>query len=322
MGGLFSKPKPSVQEAPEKINIAGPTGTATFGNFDEEGNFVADPSIITQQTVESPQQQALREQQEKLALELGGQLGGDLTQVRGSDVVQGFVPQANKLRRGLTGFPEIDASSRFDPSQLQSVGGDFSADAARQEQATFQRATNLLSPQFEQQKEDLAQELANRGIPLTSKAGERELDRLERSQGGQLENLALSSVGQGRAEQERLARLGLATRGQQFGEQATQAGVGLQEIGLGQAQRGQEFSEKEREFQASLQRQLALANLEAQQRAQQIAEVQGTGLLGTPFQPTPVSSLAGASRGATQGGAGFGLVGTLGGAALGNPGLF
>ena len=315
--GLFSKAKPSVAEAPEKINISSPTGSTQFGSFDEQGNFIADPNIITQQTTESASQQALRENQERLALELGGQLGGDLQQVRGSDVVQGFVPQANKLREGLQDFPDINASSQFDPSQLQSIGGDFSADAATQEQATFDRASNLLAPDFEQQKEDLAQQLANRGIPLTSKAGERELDRLERSQGSQKENLALSSVSAGRQEQERLAQLGLATRGQQFGEQATQAGVGIQEIGLGQQARQIEFGEKEAEFQASLQRQLALANLEAQKRAQQVAEVQGTGLLGTPFQPTPVTSLSGQSTGAQQAGAGFGILGQVGGAFAG-----
>lgn len=318
MGGIFSKPKPATTEPPEKINISGPTGSTQFGNFDPEtGEFIADPDIITQRTQESPQQQAIREQQEQLALNLGSQVGGTLQQPRTAKEIRDRVPFAKQLADNLSGFQEAGvASGQFDSSQLQTIGGDFSADASRQEEATFKRAQNLLSPTFEQQREDLAQQLANQGIPVTSKAGERELNRLDRSQGGQLENLALSSVGAGRGEQERLARLGLSTRGQQFGEQATKAGVGIQEAGLAAQQRAQELQERDLEFQRSLQKQLSLSNLEAQQRAQQVAEVQGTGLLSTPFRPTPITSLGGGSTGATAGGAGFGLLGTLGGAAL------
>lgn len=318
MGDLFSSADPSVTPPPEKINIAGPTGSATFGTFDEAGNFIPDPGIITQLTEESEFQQALRAEQERSQLGLAGQIGRDpLTQVRGTEGIREFVPRAKDLRAGLSEFQEAGvASGQFDPSGLQAIGGDFSADALRQEQATFQRASNLLSPEFDQQREDLEQALANKGIPVTSKAGERELNRLERSQGAQLENLALSSVGAGRGEQERLERLGIATRGQQFGEQATQAGVGIQEAGLAASQRGQELSERNLEFQNALQRQLAFANLEAQQRAQQIAETQGTGLLGTPFQPTPVTSLGAGSTGATPSGPGFEILGAaIGGAA-------
>jgi len=342
MGG---SPDPAVTPPPEKINIQTPTGSTTFGTFDEAGNFIPDPGLVTQLTEESISQQQLRELQEGLGIDLAGQLGGELVAPRSADEIRGRVPFATQLADDLSGFQQADiaqlggvdfgaGASQFGGA-LPELGGDFGGLAASAEQATFQRAQNLLAPQFQQQREDLSQSLANRGIPINSEAAQKELNRLDASQGTQFENLALSSVAGGRAEQERLSQLELAQRGQLFGEQATQAGVGLQQAGLesqfalgvgGQelaaqqlaaAQRGQELGERDLEFQRSLEKQLALSNLEAQQRAQQVAEVQGTGLLGTPFQPTPITAISAGSTGATPANPLISALGTIGGAAAG-----
>jgi len=345
MGSLFSSPKPSQTPAPEKINIQTGQGSTTFGTFDEQGNFVPSPDIVTQLTELSPEQQQLQTGQEQLALDLQGQLGGELQRPRSADEIRGRVPFASDLQKGLPEFRGIDVAGlqQVDTQRgqqqftggLPELGQDFGALAQSAEQATFQRGRNLLDPGFEESRTRLAQDLANRGIDVTSRAGQKELDRLERSQGGQLENLALSSVGAGRQEQERLSRLQLGQRGQLFGEQATQAGIGLstsqleaqlraqglneQQVAaqVAASQRAQTFGERQSTLEQSLQKQLALSNLEAQQRAQQVAEVQGTGLLGTPFQPTPITSLGRGSTGATPGGAGFDILGKAAGAFAG-----
>jgi len=341
MGSLFSSPKPSQTPPPEKINIRTPTGGTTFGTFDEQGNFIPSPDIQTQLTDLSPEQQALQTGQQDLALALQQQLGGQLQQPRTADEIRQRVPSATALSRDLPEFRDIDVAGlpqvnvqRAQESftgGLPELGQDFGALAESAEQATFQRGRNLLDPGFEETRTRLAQDLANRGIDPTSRAGVKELDRLERSQGTQLENLALSSVGVGRQEQERLSRLGLAQRGQLFGEQATEAGIGLStsqleaqlraqglseqqvQAQVAAQQRAQTFGERQTELEQSLQKQLALSNLEAQQRAQQVAEIQGTGLLGTPFQPTPITSLGAGSTGARPAGAGFDILGRAAG---------
>ena len=74
---------------------------------------------------------------------------------------------------------------------LPSVGGEDVT------QASFQRGRALLDPGFGTDRRRLEQQLADRGLPIGSEASNEALDRLERSQGTQLENLALSSVESG-----------------------------------------------------------------------------------------------------------------------------
>ena len=99
--------------------------------------------------------------------------------------------------------------------------GDLAGAAAPLEQATFERGANLLRPEFGRQRHDLEAALANRGIPMGSEAYENEANRLDRSQGNQWENLALSSVGAGRQEQSRLFGLEQAARQQGLSELLT-----------------------------------------------------------------------------------------------------
>jgi hypothetical protein len=86
---------------------------------------------------------------------------------------------------------------------------DFSADAQRVEQATYDRAMNLLRPQFEMDEERLQQRLVDQGLGNRNAAGSRELDDFSRRKGDVLTNLGLDSVRAGRAEQSRL--YGMAT---------------------------------------------------------------------------------------------------------------
>ena len=121
----------------------------------------------------------------------------------------------------------------FSPSGLPGLPGQdgFAALAQQLAQATYDRGYNMLEPRHDRDRSQMMTDLANRGLPTTSEAYTGAQDRLDRSQNQALENLTLESVGAGRQEQERLARLVMAMRGQKFGEQATGYGLNTGRMG-------------------------------------------------------------------------------------------
>ena len=74
--------------------------------------------------------------------------------------------------------------------------------------ATFQLGKQQLDPELKSQRETLALELANRGIPINSEAYNSAMNRLEQQQGSQLNQLSLQSqiAGIQTAEAQRQAR--------------------------------------------------------------------------------------------------------------------
>lgn len=118
----------------------------------------------------------------------------------------------------------------FEGLQGISGAGDLEGQGAGLEQATFQRGQNLLQPDMDRQRDQLTTQLANQGIPEGSEAYNEAVGRMERGQQSQLENLALSSVGAGRAEQTRLAGLEQGIRQQQIQERLTERGQPINEL--------------------------------------------------------------------------------------------
>jgi hypothetical protein len=201
-----------------------PQGTLEYGTIDAEGNFVPRPDAEGVRITESPFQQQFREQRESAALDLVSQLQG---------VQLGGFRSAADIQGGLQ-TPLL---------------GDFADDALRLEQETFEAGQRRLAPIIEQERRDLVQSLADRGIPLSSEAAQKELTRFDQSVGDRQQDLAFGAIEAGRVEQNRLASLTAALRGQEVNEQ------------------------------------LALANLEQQQRAQQFGELGALGGFAAPFQP-------------------------------------
>ena len=70
--------------------------------------------------------------------------------------------------------------------------------------ARFEQGRELLQPQFQQDRDRLSQQLADQGLPAGSEAHTRELNRLEQSQGRQLQELSFNAVQT--AEAQRAAR--------------------------------------------------------------------------------------------------------------------
>lgn len=77
------------------------------------------------------------------------------------------------------------------------------------QQATFDRALGLLSPELDRREAALHQRLANQGLPQASRAFGAEVGRFEDTSNRALQELALSSVLAGGAEETRMAQLAL-----------------------------------------------------------------------------------------------------------------
>ena len=189
MGGIFSKPKappapPSAAEnaAAQQVTQLTPQGNLIYGTY-VDGEFVPSNSHTAAMVEQTPFQEQMQGIYESLGLSLGGQY-----------------------------------SDQFGEQGLTELQTDFSGDAQRLEDATYQAAFSRMQPQFERQREQISQQLADQGIPMGSPAYEEEMRRVEENQNEQLSRLALDSVAMGRQEQSRLANLAATTRAQQYGE--------------------------------------------------------------------------------------------------------
>ena len=292
-----------------RLNTYGPYGAQVFGTMNEAGEFVANTGNDAIMVNETPFQKEQRERQQDLARQFGGLADDRLTNM--GDLSQPYaLPgtpeyQAGIDRSGLSpiqdysgnvasGFAGLDTSglpglrsgvdmsgmtgirSGVDMSGLQGIPGqgDFGAERTRMEDAMFNRQKRLMDPGFQQSRDRLSQDLANRGMPIGSEASNRALDRMDRSQGQAMADLTDRSVALGGQEQSRLFNQAMGVRGQQFGEQRTQTGLANaargQQFGeqqtqsaLANAARGQQFGEREAAFGAG-QAQAGFQNQSAQ----------------------------------------------------------
>lgn len=189
MGGIFSAPKgpppppsPEEQARAQQVTQLTPQGNLIYGTY-ENGEFVPSSGHTAAMVEQTPYQQQIQGIAEALGLNLGQQF-----------------------------------QQQFGEQGLTNLMTDFSQDASRLEDATYQAGLSRMQPQFDQQREQITQQLADQGIPMGSPAYEEEMRRLEENQNEQLSRLALDSVAMGRQEQSRLANLAAQTRAQQFGE--------------------------------------------------------------------------------------------------------
>jgi len=124
---------------------------------------------------------------------------------------QTYDPFTNTLTLNESDFTK---NQRLDQERLamelsRSLSGSLpSTDSEVVRNATFELGKRQLDPEMKSQREALATQLANQGIPINSEAYNSAMNRLERSQGEQLTNLSLQSQLQGiqTAEAQRSAR--------------------------------------------------------------------------------------------------------------------
>jgi len=176
-------------------------GSVLYGKYSDDGRFTPDYSHSSVQLIESPYQQQSRDMAERLSLQLANILGGNLS------------------------MPNYQSGINFDAINSLPKVSDFSADAKRVEDATFNRVADLLRPQFEQKRSQARQQLSNQGIPMGAEAYDTELSNIDKKQNETLQSAAQDAVAAGRAEQQRLFANALNTRQSQLNDQ-------LQTIGL------------------------------------------------------------------------------------------
>ncbi len=124
---------------------------------------------------------------------------------------QTYNPFTNTLTLNESDFTK---NQRLDQERLamelsRSLSGNLpTTDNEAVRNATFELGKRQLEPELKNQRDALARQLANRGIPIGSEAYNSEMNRLERSQGEQLNTLSLQSQLQGiqTAEVQRAAR--------------------------------------------------------------------------------------------------------------------
>ncbi len=146
----------------------------------------------------------------------------------------------------LSGLPSRQGVSTSGLPALPGVG-DFSADAAKAQDAAYGKAMSLMRPDMDTSRARLVQSLSDRGIPLDSVAGKAELDRMDRSQSEAMSRAAYDAVSAGGQEQSRLFGLASTARGQLYNEGLSTASANsqLRQAGLSEALalRNQPYSE-------------------------------------------------------------------------------
>lgn len=236
------------QAEANRISQFGPGGNLLFGKVGPGGQFIQDTGGAASFVEESPFQQEARQTGESAALQLA----------------QSLAPQAGNLQTAsYAGLPENQFQIDWSKIGTVPTANDFSADAARVEQATFDRAMNLLRPQLDLQERRLNQSLADQGIPLGAEAYVTEQGRFADERGRRLDDLALAAVQAGRDEQSRLFNQALTSRGTQLADQ-------LQQMSLTNQARQTGFGEQQ-----------AVRNQQLQELA---------ALLGGAYNPTPATA--------------------------------
>lgn len=261
-----------------QTGTVGPSGTTSFAQTG--GQNVGDQFIpsFTRTTTLTPEGQAQFEAQQQLggsltnlAQEQVGRVGGALGE--GIDVSQLPALQGGARPRSLQGEIGFGQTpqTQLDLVGLPDVRQDFAEQGRELEQATFERGLGLLSPGFEREREAANLQLTERGLPLGSESAAGVLDPLAERQDAARRQLALASVGAGRAEQARLFGQQSQLRGQQFGErgQAGQFANVAQQQGFGQALAGGQFGNQAQT--------LAFNQAQARAAAANAARAQGFG---------------------------------------------
>jgi len=195
--------------AQNRITQFTPYGNLLFGSVGDQGQFVQgdvpEGGTAAAFTQETPFQSDLRALQENLGVGLATEAGQQFDQLAAQtpfDFTQGL--------------PEY---SFQDATNLPALPTDFEDTRKQVTQSVFDRQLGLLQPQFTKQKEDLAQNLANRGIPIGSEAYNSATNRLDTQQSEQTQRLAQAADVAGGAEASRTFGMTMQARNQAIADQ-------------------------------------------------------------------------------------------------------
>ncbi len=295
----------NAQSNANRITQFTPYGNLLFGSVGDQGQFVQGPVPDDGQaaafTQETPFQAQLRAATEGTGLGLGNLAFNRVTgrQVIGQnpdgspifaddpDFQNPFrtaptlagVQQAQDIdpTTGLPAFQRQISTTTPMPTSIDTAGltalqSDPVAFRSNIEQTLFNRQLGLLQPEFTQQREALEQNLADRGIPITSQGYNDAVNRLETQQGEQLGRLAQQATLAAGQESDRLVNQARNIRAQQFGERAASGEFGLAAQGQGFSQAAANTQLANAARQDTVANQLLSNQIANQARSRQIAE--------------------------------------------------
>ena len=295
----------NAQSNANRINQFTPYGNLLFGSVGDQGQFVQGPVPEDGQaaafTQETPFQAQLRAATEGTGLGLGN-LAFDRVTGRtvvgqnpdGSPIFQDDPDFQNPFRTaptlsGVSAAQDIDPTTSLpaftstisspvdlptglDTAGLTALQSDPEAFRSNIEQTLFNRQLGLLQPEFTQQRESLEQNLADRGIPITSQGYNDAVNRLETQQGEQLSRLAQQATLAAGQESDRLVNQARSARAQEFGERAAAGEFGLARQGQGFSQAAANAQLANAARQDTIANQLLSNQIANQQRQRDIAE--------------------------------------------------
>ena len=295
----------NAQSNANRITQFTPYGNLLFGSVGDQGQFVQGPVPDDGQaaafTQETPFQTQMRAATEGTGLGLGNLAFNRVTgrQVIGQnpdgspifaddpDFQNPFrtaptlagVQQAQDIdpTTGLPAFQSQISTTTPMPTSIDTAGltalqSDPVAFRSNIEQTLFNRQLGLLQPEFTQQREALEQNLADRGIPITSQGYNDAVNRLETQQGEQLGRLAQQATLAAGQESDRLVNQARNIRAQQFGERAASGEFGLAAQGQGFSQAAANTQLANAARQDTVANQLLSNQIANQARSRQIAE--------------------------------------------------
>jgi len=295
----------NAQSNANRITQFTPYGNLLFGSVGDSGQFVQgqvpEDGQAAAFTQETPFQTQLRAATEGTGLGLGN-LAFDRVSGRtvvgqnpdGSPIFQDDPDFQNPFRTAptLSGVPaaqDIDPTTGLpafqsniqspvnlptglDTAGLTALQSDPQAFRSNIEQTLFNRQLGLLQPEFTQQRESLEQNLADRGIPITSQGYNDAVNRLETQQGEQLSRLAQQATLAAGQESDRLVNQARQARAQEFGERAATGEFGLAAQGQGFSQAAANAQLANAARQDTIANQLLSNQIANQQRQRDIAE--------------------------------------------------
>ena len=295
----------NAQSNANRITQFTPYGNLLFGSVGDQGQFVQgevpEDGQAAAFTQETPFQTQLRAATEGTGLGLGNLAFDRVTgrtvvgqNADGSPIFQNDPDFQNPFRTAptlsgvsaaqdidpTTGLPAFQSNiespvnlpTGLDTAGLTALQSDPEAFRSNIEQTLFNRQLGLLQPEFTQQRESLEQNLADRGIPITSQGYNDAVNRLETQQGEQLSRLAQQATLAAGQESDRLVNQSRQARAQEFGERAATGEFGLAAQGQGFSQAAANAQLANAARQDTIANQLLSNQIANQQRQRDIAE--------------------------------------------------
>ena len=295
----------NAQANANRITQFTPYGNLRFGSVGDQGQFVEgevpEDGQAAAFTQETPFQAQMRAATEGTGLGLGNvafnRVTGRTVTGQNPDGTPIFAQdpnfqnpfQTSPTLSGITAAQDIDPTTglpaftsqisttqqipgELDTTGLTALTSDPLQLRSNIEKTLFDRQLGLLQPEFTRQSQELQQNLADRGIPITSQAYNDAIGRLQTQQGEERQRLAQQATLAAGQEADRIVNQARGIRSQEFGERAATGEFGLARQGQGFSQAAANAALANAARQDTVANQLLSNQIANQQRSREIAE--------------------------------------------------